>query len=700
MAEPANKKLYEYVKSLANEKFKSKSGIYRSSWIVREYKKRGGTYIGNKPKNTGLKRWFKEKWVDLNRPIFNKNKKIIGYKECGRPNIIDKLKYPLCRPTYKITSKTPKTYKQIDKKTIEKIKKRKQQVKGTENIQFGGSFFNIFLTFYKKNPKLIKNIIEFLRSNPDILNLNIQDPLVQQQYPEWFKENSSLIITVINMIQDNPDILSKFIDGKYNMFQFGGNEDKPLEVGDEFELNESEVFKITKELGKGSFKSALLAEELNNPTNKVVIFEQFLDPTSNLKEQIPFIKNFNKEIQILNQISKQVNGECLKNIICPIFTQKPGIKLDNSIQHGYIITNYFSGQDLFAFLFENEELNNDYLIEKKDISKQTLFIIKSLLIAFETFHNKIKFAHLDIKPENIMIDSDNNISIIDIGHSCNVTEIECTPAGTMAYIAPEIFLLTHNIHDFELVKKADIWSLGCVIYDIIFQTESIGDVINIKDKKFTENTIEEYIYKNIKYPDSKPILLNVVDILRKMLSYDPYKRPDISEIVKNIDSLYSELTKSNNDISIRMEKLSIDNQTGGKKQFYGKKSSIMVKVPKSVKKWAEYAFELKKLGFKGALETGWKRAKQLATQSSIPIEDLRYMRNWYARHIYTSYPGFKNWVDNGKPLDKSWHDKHAIQSWITWGANPGFKWVNSDKVINLLNHHFDKEYKKIKNLLN
>ena len=48
------------------------------------------------------------------------------------------------------------------------------------------------------------------------------------------------------------------------------------------------------------------------------------------------------------------------------------------------------------------------------------------------------------------------------------------------------------------------------------------------------------------------------------------------------------------------------------------------------------AFEIKKAGFKGATDTGWKRAKQLSTKSEISIEDLRYMRNWYARHVVTS----------------------------------------------------------------
>ena len=91
-----NKALYNYVKQLANKKFKSKSGIYRSSWIVKEYKRRGGKYSGKKTSSSGLKRWYREKWVDLNRPIRNSKGKIIGYKSCGRKSVKgSKDKYPL-----------------------------------------------------------------------------------------------------------------------------------------------------------------------------------------------------------------------------------------------------------------------------------------------------------------------------------------------------------------------------------------------------------------------------------------------------------------------------------------------------------------------------------------------------------------------------------------------------------------------------
>ena len=128
-------------------------------------------------------------------------------------------------------------------------------------------------------------------------------------------------------------------------------------------------------------------------------------------------------------------------------------------------------------------------------------------------------------------------------------------------------------------------------------------------------------------------------------------------------------------------------------QYYGKSSDVMIKVPKKVKKVAEYSFKLKKMGFGGGLKTGWLRAKQLATKSEIPIEDLKFMRNWFARHIYASYPSYHKWIKAGKPNETYWHNKHGIISWIIWGGTPAFEWVNSQSNINVLNKHYNKNYK-------
>lgn len=130
-------------------------------------------------------------------------------------------------------------------------------------------------------------------------------------------------------------------------------------------------------------------------------------------------------------------------------------------------------------------------------------------------------------------------------------------------------------------------------------------------------------------------------------------------------------------------------------QYHGRRSAVMIPVPQNVRKWAKYAFKLRKLGFKGGLETGWKRAKQLSTKDAISIIDARYMYAWFKRHIYASYPSFKEWNSKGRPKTGYWHRKHGILSWVLWGANAGFNWINSKVVIAKLNKHFNKNYKKI-----
>jgi hypothetical protein len=125
---PSNLKLYDQVKKQADAKFLAPTSVYKSAWIIREYKKRNGTFTDPKPKDksTGLKRWFLEKWVDLNRPG----------EACGRKSSDLKTKYPLCRPTIKVTKNTPRLAQNIDAKTIKSANKEKQRIRETGHISF------------------------------------------------------------------------------------------------------------------------------------------------------------------------------------------------------------------------------------------------------------------------------------------------------------------------------------------------------------------------------------------------------------------------------------------------------------------------------------------------------------------------------------------------------------------------------------
>ena len=76
MPTPENKKLYQEVTRYIDTIYK-KPSAYRSGAIVKEYKRRGGTYIDdNKSKN--LERWFKERWVNVCKRKGGK------YIKCGR----------------------------------------------------------------------------------------------------------------------------------------------------------------------------------------------------------------------------------------------------------------------------------------------------------------------------------------------------------------------------------------------------------------------------------------------------------------------------------------------------------------------------------------------------------------------------------------------------------------------------------------
>jgi hypothetical protein len=112
---PKNKKLYEKIKKIAKKKFKVWPSAYASGWVVKTYKDLGGEWktiekpsskpsSKPSPKSSPLRRWYMEKWVNV-----CKLPKIVP---CGRNNMED-VAYPYCRPLNRITSKTPKTVKEI-----------------------------------------------------------------------------------------------------------------------------------------------------------------------------------------------------------------------------------------------------------------------------------------------------------------------------------------------------------------------------------------------------------------------------------------------------------------------------------------------------------------------------------------------------------------------------------------------------------
>ena len=111
-----DKDIYQKAKTIVYDQYK-KASAYRSGALVRKYKELGGRYSNEINKNeASLTRWFKEKWRDVN-PMKNKTS------------------YPVYRPTFRVTKKTPLTVDEIDKNDLIIKSKQKQKIKGNKNLK-------------------------------------------------------------------------------------------------------------------------------------------------------------------------------------------------------------------------------------------------------------------------------------------------------------------------------------------------------------------------------------------------------------------------------------------------------------------------------------------------------------------------------------------------------------------------------------
>ena len=137
MDKALDKELYMKVKKESDKVFE-KHSLYKSMWILKEYKKRGGKYkdkkpIKNKNKLSGSELWLKSQWIQV-LPFLEKGEII----PCGESNKQTKA----CRPTVKINNETPLTIKELLKihgkeKLIEIAKKKNNNMNKRMNWKTG-----------------------------------------------------------------------------------------------------------------------------------------------------------------------------------------------------------------------------------------------------------------------------------------------------------------------------------------------------------------------------------------------------------------------------------------------------------------------------------------------------------------------------------------------------------------------------------
>ncbi|POI20763.1 hypothetical protein CIB84_015490, partial [Bambusicola thoracicus] len=134
--------------------------------------------------------------------------------------------------------------------------------------------------------------------------------------------------------------------------------------------------------------------------------------------------------------------------------------IDRSSTTLYIVMEYCDGGDL-ASLIARCTRERHYLEESF-----VLRVLTQLTLALKECHRRSDggvTVHRDLKPANVFLDGKQNVKLGDFGLARILhhdTSFAKTFVGTPYYMSPE------QINHMSYNEKSDIWSLGCLLYEL------------------------------------------------------------------------------------------------------------------------------------------------------------------------------------------------------------------------------------------
>ncbi|XP_039776674.1 uncharacterized protein LOC120644165 isoform X3 [Panicum virgatum] len=175
-------------------------------------------------------------------------------------------------------------------------------------------------------------------------------------------------------------------------------------------------------------------------------------------------------------------------------------------------------------------------------------IIKGICSGLDALHEE-KIIHLDLKPQNVLMDGNMEPKIVDFGFARQLGENKSKiyterATGTVGYIAPE-----YHFHG-KISPKADIFSLGVIMIELITGSRSTPHYSytsydnNSLDstqahQQFTENVLGKWkkIFQRTLHEASviqvyTHQLKQLIDIALKCVDIDVNKRPTAADILQ------------------------------------------------------------------------------------------------------------------------------------------------------------------------
>ncbi|KAF5307943.1 hypothetical protein FQR65_LT06510 [Abscondita terminalis] len=250
-----------------------------------------------------------------------------------------------------------------------------------------------------------------------------------------------------------------------------------------------EKYEVIGLLGEGSFGRVYKAKQI--ATSTIVALKVITKRGRSIKE----IKGLRQECEIQRSLNHP-------NIIQML----DSFETENEI----VVITEFAHRELTSVLSKE-----GYLSETR-----VQYIVWDLVSALYYLHSH-RVLHRDLKPQNILLDLKNKAKLCDFGFARNMstgTHVLTSIKGTPLYMAPEL------IEEHPYDHNADLWSLGCIIYELLVGTPPFC------------TTSLLHLIRMIKHDQVQfPTFLSevCVSFLKGLLQKDPGKRVAWPDLLKH-----------------------------------------------------------------------------------------------------------------------------------------------------------------------
>ena len=157
---------------------------------------------------------------------------------------------------------------------------------------------------------------------------------------------------------------------------------------------------------------------------------------------------------------------------------------------------------------------------KKMAEDEVWSIFIQLCEALRYLHVDKHVVHRDIAPVNVMINNEGIVKLMDFGLAKAWEQqngMLKSFAGTVVYTCPEI------VQNMPYTSKADVWSLGCVIYELM----------NLKPAFCAMNPLtlaKKIVEEDYESLDDKGYSPHLVSVVKACMTANSEKRPNIEEL--------------------------------------------------------------------------------------------------------------------------------------------------------------------------